>query len=393
VDELGTNATLVDVSDAEDYYLHQLVDGEAKPVMKMLTANVLGAGARSCICRISIWPHYQQVPRASQNNNVGCMGGCGGREFQINRFGATVRSLTVWTVSSSPDSHIRAIRVTLSDGYNTVVGSPGGAHGPWMFTFQPGETVVGDLRLSGVDRGGGRLAAIAFSTSGGRSFDVGTRRVERYLFPTGNAFMAGFMGRAGTDVDQLGVVFWKPIRSIVYESLTYPTLTSLTRITSPDQVASRTYCNNAPFPLPFFAEEISREVQIGSESCIETSATTQFGMSLSVSGGIPGIVEIGGGGEWQVSQSRQFTNCRTRRETRRQTFTSLPIELPGNSRIEFVFSQWTGRLNHLPFEATLRITLQDGATFTRRETGTYTGVWFTAVTQSWDNWQNGTTRC
>jgi len=46
------------------------------------------------------------------------------------------------------------------------------------------------------------------------------------MFPTGNSFLAGFVGKDGTDVDALGVVLFKPIKSATITNLTYPTIAS-----------------------------------------------------------------------------------------------------------------------------------------------------------------------
>lgn len=385
--ELGINATLFDPSDAED---NQVVDGEEKPEKKTVSAKVLGADVRSCLCRISMWS-YQQWPRAQ--DGAGCIGGCGGGEFQINpRFGATLKSLTVWTANSSSNSHIRAIRFTFDDNQRFVVGNAVGGGGPWTFTFQPGETVRGDLRLSGNGRGQ-VLGSIGFQTSAGRSFAVGMTSPNRYLFPTGNAYMAGFMGAAGSDVDRLGVIFWKPIRSIAYDSLTYPTLHTLSRIRSPDSVATRTYCNSAPFTLPFIQETQRRLVRTGSETCVETSASAQFSTSITVRGGIPAVTQVESEARWEVSASTSFKNCETRLEEHERTLDFPALNMPARSRIDFVFSQWSGRLRDLPFRAVLRITLNDGTNFSRAETGTYTGVSFTDTVQAWNNFEENITRC
>lgn len=241
---------------------------------------------------------------------------------------------------------------------------------------------------------GTRLGYFKFRTSLGRTFEYKPKPdAYKYLFPTNGAFMAGFMGRAGADIDLLGVVFWKPVRGISFTSISYPTLDSLTRITSPDEVASRTYCNDNSRDRSFIKETTKRTVTTGRESCLTSATSFQFGQSMSVKGGIPGLGDVSGGKEWKFEQSLTVQNCETKTEVREETIEFPTLTLPPGERTRFTYTQWRGVLNNLPFSANVEVTLNDGAVFSRKESGNYNGVQFTDIHQAWSEHETNVDTC
>jgi len=136
VDEVATEvvvpiANMPNVDEMEPAELdHETTDvghpGAAESQMMALPA--LETNSQSCSCRVSVY-RYQEWPR----NQAGgaCVGGCGGSEFQINKYGGTMKQITVWT-SGGRTSRIRAIRWTWHDDAIVVRASPKEvvAHGP-----------------------------------------------------------------------------------------------------------------------------------------------------------------------------------------------------------------------------------------------------------------------
>jgi len=352
-------------------------------------APALDTNIQSCRCRYSRYT-YQVMPISQAGN--GCVGGCGGDEFQINRNGGTLKQLDVWTASRDKHSHIKAIRFTYNDNYRVVKGNPVGGGGPVSITFKPGEHVVGDVALSGNGRGS-RLGSIKFSTSQGQIFDVGMRNPYRYLFPSGDSFIAGALGRAGRDLDMLGFVFWKPITEVSYESIRYPTLSSLTRIRSPVNIETRTYCNNLPFPMKVAREEVSRTVTVGFNSCLKTANSLQFGQKVTVKGSIPLVATVSSEAKWEVSSSKEMSNCKSYSEVKSRKLLFGDFSIPATSSLDMMWNQWSGKLNALPFIAELVIKLNDGSTWRRSERGTYKGVSYTDIKQEFDNYNGSVTGC
>jgi len=347
---------------------------------------------QSCGCRGPELYSYQQWPLAQ--GTIGCIGGCGGSEFQINRRGGTIKQLMVWTNNARRrNSHIKAIRFTYNDDHAVLQGNPTGASGPWSHNFQPGEYVVDDLKLSGNGRGK-FLGSIEFTTSAGTEFKVGMTGPHRYHFPTGGSYMAAFTGRVSDDgVHMLGVGFWKPIKEISYVSLTYPTLDSLVHIKNPERLNKRSYCNTLPFPVPNAGQKFERTVKTGTTSCLTSSSSSQFSHSVKVSGGIPFVAEVETEMKWVESKSSVRENCKTKVTEEKRTLTFPNLMIPPGSSFDYTFSQWLGKLSSLPFRAVLRVTLKDNTSFLRNEIGTYTGVSFSAIREDFENYKANVTSC
>jgi len=360
-------------------YTLQHVEAPHTEVLPALGAEVsMSDDSPQCTCSFGRYS-FQQWPLTVEN--YGCVGGCGGGEFEINNYDGVVKSILLWFRGGNSGNHIRAIRVVYEDG--TVMERGGHDGSPASFTFQPGEWIVGDLRLSPSGYGSGRWGSIGFTTNTGRTWNVGSRGTE-YYFPTGGttsraAYITGFSGASGSDIDRMGVIFWKPIIDTSYTSITYPTLSSAPKLTAPTEVRSRVFCNDGPFELPATERVLTSVVTVGSERCFTASFSTTFAFSLTVSGGIPFIKEGEATAEWSTTFSAGTENCRSQTDTRTETLTFPSFQIPPYSRIRQTFSQWAGTLASLPYSATMRITMLDGTTFDRWVEGYYRGVAYNDV--------------
>jgi len=367
--------------------------GTSPVVQRQLVApsmsNESGASAiRDCTCKYGLYS-YQQWPLTA--GGYGCVGGCGGESFQAGHYGGTVKILSVWT-SFWGDLH--SMHITYHDGHVVHVGDSSQASGgPFSITFGPGEYIVGNFRIA-ASWDGGPPSWMAFETSHGQSFQVGSSWSGEFLFPTGNAYLAGFAGAVGSDIQRLGAIFWKPVSRVEYLNMEYPTLPSL-GLGSPDLISKRVYCNPAPIHLPTAALEFKRTITLGFEACLTSSIATQFGANIEVSGKVPKIEAVDGnaGASWGLTASLSTTNCETRTETIEKTLTFPSYDIPPETSIDYVFSQWSGTLQHLPFTATTRVTLNDSSTFVRSESGTYSGVAYTNTYEFYDNYMHPVTAC
>jgi len=357
---------------------------------------------QSCGCpRIRNQYSYLQWPESIEG--YGCVGGCGGSEFRpINRAGVTIKELLVYTRTTRRRRdghrrrrrrHIKAIRITYNDDHRELLGTLNGDFSsPKSFKFLPGEYVVDDLKLSGA---AGFLEGIEFKTSGGRTFKAPDHIYDRqYLFPTGNSYMAAFTGReSDTGVTLLGVIFWKPISHVTLGNLKYPTLDSLAHMKSPVYIGSKAFCNLTPLGQKGHAEKLVKRVKEGTESCMQSTSSRQFGMSVKTSGGIPLVVQVETEAWWKVSTSSTRSNCQTKvvETTRNLNFVS-PWMKPF-TKFDRVFSQWQGTLSRLPYTAVARITFTDNKSIYRRESGTYEGVSFQKIHDTAENYATNITSC
>jgi len=341
--------------------------------------NASDVSIHSCNCSFDT-QSWQQWPLAI-STGAGCIGGCTGDEFQIDRHGSTIKTMVVYFAHGNVNDYIKSIRVTYEDGHSIQKGNPVGS--PRSFTFNAGEWVVGDLRLSG-NGIGTRLGSIAFDTNVGRKFDVGKRDPRRYFFPTGGSasrpvHMAGLSGSSGSDIDRMGVIFWKPIADSSYLNINYPTLASQGRLTSPTEVRSRVFCNDGPHPLPATERTLHEVVTVGRTACLTTSLQTQFTVNITVNGGIPYIMEGDTSASWGMTAGLGTENCKNMTRERDETLTFPSFDIPPYTRVRQTFSQWAGSLASLPWTATLRVQTTDGSIFQRSAEGFYRGVSYNDV--------------
>ena len=112
-----------------------------------------------------------------------------------------VRQLTIRT-----GSRVDNVETKLSNGYVFSHGGAGGA--PQTLTLAQGEYLTAVNLCAGQYKGHTRVFSIKFSTSTGRSLSGGTTTSScaTYTAPAGAQIVA-FHGRAGTEVDKLGVVY------------------------------------------------------------------------------------------------------------------------------------------------------------------------------------------
>jgi hypothetical protein len=335
---------------------------------------------------------YENWP--SNDAGGGCVGGCGGVGFYHHKSNGVISSLTVW-YDTHVDEHsgVKAIRLEYFNDLNTYVyGQPENGASSKTIRFQPGETIVGDVTLSG-NGFGSRLGFIQFSTSAGQHFAAGQDMHTKYLFPSGNSFISGVVGKKGADIDSLAFILWKPLKGLEYSDISYPTLDSLSKITSPKVVASFDYCNDNDVERPFASSSRKVEETTGSDSCFTASFSQTFGASLTVKASIPDLAEVTGSAHWELSATQEFKNCQKHSTTTTEEVSFPALTLAAHKQTEYRYTQWQGSLSSLPFTAVLRMTFTDGSTYQTTESGSYEGAAFMSIQQSWTDEKTGVTSC
>jgi endonuclease/exonuclease/phosphatase family metal-dependent hydrolase len=98
------------------------------------------------------------------------------------------------------------VSLTLGDGTAFTHGGTGGT--PATLELAPGEHLTSVTLTRGQKDGRTRLFSARFTTSGGRALSAGTPTADAATFTAPAGWrIAGFTGRAGDEVDQLGVVY------------------------------------------------------------------------------------------------------------------------------------------------------------------------------------------
>jgi len=322
----------------------------------------------SCECAggsISTWP-YETVPISS--SGAGCIGGCGGSRFEVHDFATTVSVLKAWT--GGDHNGLSALYIELFNGKVFSLGSVP-ARGPdAQITFATGETIVGDIELCG--NGVGSLTGfIKFQTSAGQKFQVGDEHTP-YYFPSGNSFLTGFFGQAGSDIDHLGILMMKPIVNGELEDVNYPTLSNYAQGLSP-QIYKTVLCND-DHTTPQ-SNTVSFEKTVGTTYHWSITVSFSIGGSITVTAGLPDVAQVSEEFHWEVGLSSTYD---VSVDTTKTETMSFPVTVAPREKVFGSFSWWDSVCN-VPYTAKLVYTYSDHSNYTFAVSDTYLGAYITDV--------------
>ncbi|CAL8296230.1 unnamed protein product [Boreogadus saida] len=296
------------------------------------------------------------------------IGGQGGDSFTFSGRdnGATLRKIGV----AVGGSQIKAVRAELTDGRVQTFGK---GHTFRDITFEPGERITG-LSLWG-NGAGTRLGAIRIWTSKDQElFEKMTSwgLKTEYSIEVGSGICLGLEGRAGSDIDMMGFVFINVIKSYLLTDMTYPSLVNYTPQIKKEYIKSLTFRNDTT---------ADQEHKFGYSRSVTKSNTwintvkIESTVSVSVSAGIPELVEVSGG--FSVTLGAEQTSSMTNEETITGSDESNVTVRAGKTvRVEAS----AGRaVIDLPYSATGKIRCMNGSELQFHTTGIYKGVDYTAV--------------
>lgn len=179
------------------------------------------------------------------------------------------------------------------------------------------------------------------------------------------------------------------LRKQVLRSITYPDWNELPPI-APTSVVRRPFCNAASFEQEFGRERTSAQVLTGTTSCFRWDISTTGGFevttSATVSGGVPGIGEAEASASatahWALTAGAGSENCRESTAEETKEFEFPEVVLPPMTALTYTLTQYRGTLSAVRFEAVLDQHWSDGSTTSKTITGTYEGVSYSDVHQS-----------
>lgn len=334
-----------------------------------------------CSCAggsIHIWPTYETIP-SSNPGHAGCIGGCGGSPFTMHDYMTSVRDLRVWWGHGVENNGFRAIQVVFFNGKQQTHGTLPAAGADASFTFKAGEFLDGVVTLCG-NGWGSRTGYLHFKTNTGREFSAGDKHTPYYFEATGS-LLAGFFGQSGSDIDQLGLLLFKPVKSLQISAVTYPTLDSYLSGLNPSSIIDRPYCNNGPVDQQ---EVRTVTVATGSQEIWSLEMTESFEMTvgIEVEAGIPEVEEAKESTEfkWGVSATQSYS---MEQDTTNTVEEQLQITYPAKTKGDIRFTQFDSKVN-VPWVGQERITFKDGSSMTMSVGGTYNGVYVSKITPVYD---------
>jgi len=363
--------------------------GRPRPVAYMddLTATATNLRGQEpgllggCSCAggsISIWTTYETFP-TSNPGNAGCIGGCGGIAFTMHDYMTSVRDLRIWWGHGAEYNGFKAIQVVFFNGKQQTQGVLPASGADASFTFNAGEFLDGVVTLSGNGHGT-RTGYLHFKTNTGREFSAGNLHTPYYFEATGS-LLAGFFGQAGSDIDQLGLLLFKPVKKLQITGVNYPTLDSYLSGLNPSSIVDRPYCNNGSVDQ----HEVRKvSVTTGSKEVWHLSMTESFEMTVSieVTAGVPEVEQTKDSTsfKWGVSSTQDYS---MEQDTTNTVEEDLQITYPANTKGEISFTQFDSKIN-VPWVGQERITFNDGSSMTMSVSGTYNGVYVSKITPVYD---------
>ncbi|XP_061739083.1 aerolysin-like protein [Nerophis ophidion] len=296
------------------------------------------------------------------------IGGNGGGSFSFSgcENGATLKKIGVAVAGWQ----IKALRAELSDGRVKTFGD---AHTFKEFTFDLGERIT-KLSLWGNGKGT-RLGGIRFWTSSGREFFAHMTDwplKTEYSIDVGSGVCLGLQGRAGLDIDCLGFLFINAIKSSVLTDMTYPSLAMYTPQVNKEYIKSVSYHNDTS-AVQEHTCSYSRSVT--KSNTWSTTTKIESTVNMTVSAGIPDLVEVSGGFSLTVGaeQSSGMTHTETITES-----DQVNVKVPVGKTVTVKFSVGRAVID-LPYSAKVKITCLNGSQLVFNSTGNYKGVAYTAV--------------
>ncbi|XP_075910852.1 aerolysin-like protein [Petromyzon marinus] len=297
-------------------------------------------------------------------------GGQGGTAFSFDgwRNGATLEKIWVWVGGWQ----IKCVKAWLTDGRTAQYGSPSGSHKE--FVFQPGE-LFSSLSLWG-NGAGSRLGAFKFRTTKGREFfvkmtDWGLK--TEYPVDVRSGICLGIQGKGGSDIDSMGFLFINSVKSSELINVTYPTLHRELPKVQMEEIKSLSYKNTGSVPQTYKIETSKTVTKTSSWSITNKLEAT---VSLTVSAGVPDVVDVEAGFSFTVST--ESTHAVENSESKTELL-SFNVTVPPRKTTAIDINIGRAEID-LPYKGTVRISLLNGATYDIPMKGVYKGLAYTKAT-------------
>ncbi|XP_021422817.2 aerolysin-like protein [Oncorhynchus mykiss] len=299
------------------------------------------------------------------------IGGGGGTYFEFHGMdnGATLKKIGV----AVGDSQVKAVRAELTDG---KVATFGDANTFNEFEFNLGERIT-KLSLWG-NGTGTRLGAIKFKTSENREFfekmtSWGLK--TEYTIDVGSGICLGLQGRSGSDIDCMGFLFIKTIKSSVLTDMEYPTLSLFKPQVTPEYVKSVSHQNDTPLVLE---KSITYSKTLTKTSSWSVSNKIEFTLNVSVKARIPDLVELSSGFSLTVGVEQSTSLQKTETITESGT---INVKIPPGKTMDVEITMGKANID-LDYRAIVKVTCMNGSQLIFPSNGIYTGVAYTSLTLS-----------
>ncbi|XP_061738881.1 aerolysin-like protein [Nerophis ophidion] len=296
------------------------------------------------------------------------IGGNGGTRFEFDGIenGATLKKIGVAVAGWQ----IKAVRAELTDGRVKTFGN---AETFSEFTFNLGERIT-KLSLWG-NGAGTRLGGIRFWMTAGREFFAHMTDwplKTEYSIDVGSGVCLGLVGNYGSDIDCLGFLFISAIKSSVLTDMTYPSLALYTPKVNKEYIKSVSYHNDTSAVQE---QKCSYSRSVTKSNTWSTTTKIESTVSMTVSAGIPDLVEVSGG--FSLTVGAEQSSAMTHEETITES-DEITVKVPAGKTVSVELSVGRAVID-LEYRAKVKITCLNGSQLVFNSTGNYNGVAYTAV--------------
>ncbi|NOU17376.1 MAG: hypothetical protein HOO91_07455 [Bacteroidales bacterium] len=300
------------------------------------------------------------------------IGGHGGSPFSASgKQLSLVKTIRIWKGTFDKHRMIKSIEVVFTDETIQKFGVSEG-NLDYEFTFEEKEFIK-KLSLWG-NGNGKRFGKIYFETTNGKKFDTGhCDGKDEFTINTGSGLWVGIEGTCGSDIDQCGFRFIKPISKMELINVIYPSLIFDTLGIAPVSLDKYELINDSEVPINWhFAKSVAKDI----EHTWGTTVGVEVWGEYSVKGGIPEVVEIESKFGWKVSATQFYQ--RTTKSTKILSWDNSGVLNPKES-ISLTALTRQGELPSLEVKGDMVISTTDGQSMSFPIIGNYKGIDYSGV--------------
>uniref|UniRef100_A0A8C7K820 Aerolysin-like C-terminal domain-containing protein n=1 Tax=Oncorhynchus kisutch TaxID=8019 RepID=A0A8C7K820_ONCKI len=281
------------------------------------------------------------------------IGGGGGMPFEFHgmKNGATLKKIGV----AVEGWQVKAVRAELTDGRVATFGE---AKTFIEFEFDLGEHIT-KLSLWG---------------NGAHFFQKMTSwgLKSEFTIDVGSGICLGLQGRSGADIDCMGFVFISAVDSTVLTDMKYPTLSLFKPQVTPEYVKSISHHNDTSLVQE---ESVTYSKTVTKTSSWSVSNRIESTLKVSVSAGIPNLVELSSGFSLTVGGEQSTSLLKTESITESDT---INLKIPPGKTMDVEITVGKANIN-LDYEAKVKVTCMNGSQLVFPTKGIYTGVTYTSA--------------
>jgi hypothetical protein len=317
-------------------------------------------------------PEAKAIGEEEDIYRIPARGGAGGGPFEFtlwdkdNKQYHRVAKLELWIY---PKRAMRGVQVTYDNGYQQGAGKRENNHHVIELHCQEKELITTTVLYAGQYRGSGRAFGIDLRTDWGQRLHEGVWRDPIPYTDDTRGTLIGVYGRAGVDIDQLGLILELPQdEEYVFEDISYDLSECKTVGETPISLKEETINNQSAASV---AQQISFSHTHSDTKTWGHAVELKAGVKTSIKTGVPFLAE----GQVELSLEASYThNWGGGTEETKTDMWTVTVNTPPYSHLRAVGTVTEAEIN-VPYVARIRKRKSDGTEeVVDKVSGVYSGV-------------------